>query len=147
MSGGLPPFTAVSTFCSVSSLLTYSDCTFCPGCCASYSETRWENVLASWPVPPSQIWIVLEEEADPDDDDPPPFASVPQPATASADAVSAAISPARAPRRCCLAMVMPHSARRCSLTAHLSSSIVQAYRVVLQDLARNWFIWNTIDRD
>src|SRR5580704_15523802 len=100
MSGGLPPFTAVSTFCSVSSLLTNSGCTFCPGCCASYSETRWENVLASWPVHPSQIWIVLEEpeEEDPDDDDPPPFASVPQPATASVLAASAASSPARAPR-------------------------------------------------
>ena len=31
MSGGLPPFTAVSTFCSVSSLLTNSVLTFCPG--------------------------------------------------------------------------------------------------------------------
>src|SRR5580693_2118736 len=111
MSGGLPPFTAVSTFCSVSSLLTYSDCTFCPGCCASYSETRWENVLASWPVQPSQIWIVLEEE-DPDDDDPPPLASVPQPATASDVAVSAVSTPTRAPRLF-LALVMSHSARRC----------------------------------
>ena len=47
MSGGLPPFTAVSTFCSVSSLLTNSVSTFCPGCCASYSETRCANALAS----------------------------------------------------------------------------------------------------
>ena len=38
MSGGLPPRTAVSTFCSVLSLLTYSVFTFWPGCVASYSE-------------------------------------------------------------------------------------------------------------
>ena len=47
MSGGLPPRTAVSTFCSVSSLLTNSGLTFWPGCCASYSATRCENALAS----------------------------------------------------------------------------------------------------
>jgi hypothetical protein len=47
MSGGLPPRTAVSTFCSVLSLLTNSGLTFWPGCCASYSATRCENALAS----------------------------------------------------------------------------------------------------
>ena len=47
MSGGLPPRTAVSTFCSVLSLLTYSVFTFWPGCCASYSETRCAKALAS----------------------------------------------------------------------------------------------------
>ena len=47
MSGGLPPRTAVSTFCSVSSLLTNRGLTFWPGCCASYSETRWAKALAS----------------------------------------------------------------------------------------------------
>ena len=102
MSGGLPPFTAVVTFCSVSSLLTKSDCTFCPGCCASYWETRWAHVLASWPVQPSQTWIVAGEDPDEDpdaDDDPPPLASVPQPATASPVAVSAVTSPVRALRR------------------------------------------------
>ena len=41
MSGMLPPRTAVSTFCSVSSLLTYRLLTFTPGCSASYSVTRW----------------------------------------------------------------------------------------------------------
>ncbi len=50
MSGGLPPRTAVSTFCSVLSLLTYRLLTFSPGCCVSYSVTRWVNVLASAPV-------------------------------------------------------------------------------------------------
>ena len=47
MSGGLPPRTAVSTFCSVSSLLTNRVLTFWPGCCASYSATRWAKALAS----------------------------------------------------------------------------------------------------
>src|SRR5437660_5947862 len=98
MSGGLPPFTAVVTFCSVSSLLTKSDCTFCPGCCAWYWETRWAHVLASWPVQPSQTWIVLDEDPDADVD-PPPLASEPQPATASDVAVSAVTSPVRAARR------------------------------------------------
>src|SRR5438105_4782274 len=111
MSGGLPPFTAVSTFCSASSLLTNSVCTFCPGCSASYWETSLAKVLASWPVQPSQTWIVLD--ADPVDDDPPPFASVPQPATASDVAVSAVSTPTRAPRLF-LALVMSHSARRCT---------------------------------
>src|SRR5579859_7993125 len=98
MSGGLPPFDAVSTFCSASSLLTKSVCTFCPGCCASYWETSLANVLASWPVQPSQTWIVLEEDPGADDDPPPP-ASEPQPATASDVAVSAVISPVKAARR------------------------------------------------
>src|ERR1700722_6923573 len=111
MSGGLPPFTAVSTFCSVSSLLTYRVLTFCPGCCASYSETRCANSLASVSVEPSQIGIVREEE-DPDGEGPPPFASEPQPAAASDVAVSAASTPTRAPRLF-LALVMSHSARRC----------------------------------
>ena len=136
MSGVLPPFTAVSTFCSVSSLLTYSDCTFCPGCSASYSETRWENVLASWPVQPSQIWIVLEEE-DPADDDLPPFASVPQPASASVRRRERGEQPCQGP-----ASMMPcdgHAALRSKMlsTAHQLSSIVQTYRVKMQDLARN----------
>ena len=47
MSGGLPPRTAVSTFCSVLSLLTYRVFTFWPGCVASYSETRCAKALAS----------------------------------------------------------------------------------------------------
>src|SRR5215469_9325104 len=104
MSGGLPPFDAVSTFCSASSLLTKSDCTFCPGCCASYLETRLAHVLASWPVQPSHTWIVAgaapDEVPDDDtDDDPPPFASEPQPAAASDVAVSTVSSPVRAARR------------------------------------------------
>ena len=44
MSGGLPPRTAVSTFCSVLSLFTYSVETFWP-VCFSYSATRWANAL------------------------------------------------------------------------------------------------------
>ena len=71
MSGGLPPRTAVSTFCSVLSLLTYSVSTFCPGCCASYWETSLAKDLASWPVHPSQTWIVLAEDPDADVDPPP----------------------------------------------------------------------------
>ena len=47
MSGGLPPRTAVSTFCSVLSLLTYRLFTFWPGCVASYWVTRCANALAS----------------------------------------------------------------------------------------------------
>ena len=50
MSGGLPPRTAVSTFCSVSSLLTYRLLTFWPGFCFWYSAIRWENALAS-------VWV------------------------------------------------------------------------------------------
>ncbi len=47
MSGGLPPRTAVSTFCSVLSLLTNSGLTFWPGCCRLVLGTRCENALAS----------------------------------------------------------------------------------------------------
>src|ERR1700744_1386604 len=57
MSGGLPPWTAVVTFCSELSLLTYRLLTFWPGFCFSYSEISLENALASGPVYPSQIWI------------------------------------------------------------------------------------------
>jgi hypothetical protein len=95
MSGVLPPRTAVSTFWSVSSLLTYRLSTFWPGCCAWYSDTRCEKVLASAPVKPSQIWIGPEPADDP------PLASVPQPDRATATAVSAVISPAVGPRRRC----------------------------------------------
>src|ERR1700753_2271216 len=57
MSGGLPPRTAVVTFCSVLSLLTYRLLTFSPGFCFSYWLTSLVKVLASVPVQPSQIWI------------------------------------------------------------------------------------------
>ncbi len=50
MSGVLPPRTAVSTFCRVSSLLTNSGSTFVPGFCCSYSETRCAKTFASVPV-------------------------------------------------------------------------------------------------
>src|ERR1700735_3546184 len=57
MSGGLPPRTAVVTFCSVSSLSTYRLLIFSPGFCFSYSLTSLVKVLASSPVQPSQTWI------------------------------------------------------------------------------------------
>src|ERR1700722_20564305 len=57
MSGGLPPRTAVVTFCSVSSLSTYRLLTLSPGFCCSYSLTSLVKVLASTPVQPSQTWI------------------------------------------------------------------------------------------
>ena len=50
MSGGLPPRTAVSTFCSVLSLLTYRLLTVVPGFCFWYTPTRWVNAFASAPV-------------------------------------------------------------------------------------------------
>src|ERR1700753_3895686 len=82
MSGGLPPRTAVVTFCSVLSLLTYRLLTFWPGFCFSYWLTSLVNVLASVPVQPSQIWIeaVLLLPPPP----PPLWLSVPQ-----ADSVTA----------------------------------------------------------
>ena len=57
MSGGLPPRTAVVTFCSVSSLSTYRLLILSPGFCFSYSLTSLVKVLASSPVQPSQTWI------------------------------------------------------------------------------------------
>ena len=48
-SGGLPPRTAVSTFCSVLSLFTYSVEIFWP-VCFSYCATRWANALPWAPV-------------------------------------------------------------------------------------------------
>jgi hypothetical protein len=71
MSGGLPPRTAVSTFCSVLSLLTYRLFTVMPGFCFWYSLTRWANAFAWAPVQPSQIEIVLPPLV-------PPVASDPQ---------------------------------------------------------------------
>jgi len=59
MSGGLPPRTAVSTFCSVLSLLTYRLLTVVPGFCFWYTLARWANVFASAPVHPSQIEMVV----------------------------------------------------------------------------------------
>src|ERR1700733_14654806 len=73
MSGGLPPRTAVSTFCSALSLLTYRLSTFTPGFCFSYCASRWENDLASAPVQPSQTWIVVPPPLPP-----PLWLSVPQ---------------------------------------------------------------------
>src|SRR6185437_5013569 len=137
MSGGLPPFTAVSTFCSASSLLTYRVCTFCPGCCASYSEIRCAKTFPSVAWYPSQIVIVADVPAlDP------LLASVPQPASAMVTAVAALTSPARAARRRCLAMVMPYSARDVPAAPRMSS-IVQPYLVDLQYLARKLEQWNT----
>src|SRR5947207_6722142 len=97
MSGGLPPRTAVSTFCSVLSLLTNRVLTLWPGCCASYSATRCAKALASGPVYPSHTWIGPDVAPAPD----PPLLSVPQP-TRTAVAVSAVSSPARGPRHRCL---------------------------------------------
>src|ERR1700761_4525937 len=57
MSGGLPPRTAVVTFCSVSSLSTYRLLILTPGFCFSYWSTSLVKVLASTPVQPSQTWI------------------------------------------------------------------------------------------
>ena len=50
MSGGLPPRTAVSTFCSELSLLTNRLLTVVPGCCLLYSLTRCANAFAS-------VWV------------------------------------------------------------------------------------------
>ena len=100
MSGGLPPRTAVSTFCSVLSLLTYRLLTFTPGFCFWYSVTRWANVLASAPVQPSQIGTV-------DPPPPPPLLlSVPHAASPSASAVSPTSGPARVARSRFLAMLL-----------------------------------------
>ncbi len=106
MSGGLPPRTAVSTFCSVSSLFTYSESTFWPGWACSYTETRCVNVLASAPVQPSQIWIVVPPLLDP------PLLSVPQPASTRTAATGTASRPANVTRqrwagRC---IAIPHPA-------------------------------------
>src|SRR5580693_7964940 len=102
MSGGLPPRTAVSTFCSVLSLLTYRLLTFCPGFSFWYWATRWVNVLASAPVQPSQI-----EMLDPPPPPPPPLLlSVPHAASPSASAVSPTSGPARVARSRFLAMLL-----------------------------------------
>src|ERR1035438_866851 len=100
MSGGLPPRTAVSTFCSVLSLLTNRLLTFTPGCWFWYSVTRCANVLASAPVPPSQIWTVVPP--------PPPLVlSVPHAASPRLSAASAATGAARVKRSPCF--VIAHS--------------------------------------
>src|ERR1700722_7572390 len=100
MSGGLPPRTAVSTFCSVLSLLTYRLLTFWPGFSFWYSATRWVNVLASAPVQPSQI--EMEDPPPP----PPLLLSVPHAASPSARAVSPTSGPARVARSRFLAMLL-----------------------------------------
>src|SRR6516225_9996076 len=84
MSGGLPPRTAVSTFCSVLSLLTYRLLTVVPGFCFWYTLTRWANALASAPVHPSQTEIVFPPP------DPPLLASDPQAARPRATTQDAA---------------------------------------------------------
>ena len=99
MSGGLPPRTAVSTFCSVLSLFTNRLLTFTPGCWFWYSVTRCANVLASAPVQPSQIWTVVPP--------PPPLVlSVPQAARPRAATVTAASEPASLIRSRCFAIVL-----------------------------------------
>ena len=100
MSGGLPPRTAVSTFCSVLSLLTYRLLTFWPGCWFWYSATRCVNVLASAPVQPSQIEMVVPPPP------PPLLLSVPHAASPSASAVSPTSGPARVARSRYLAMLL-----------------------------------------
>ena len=78
MSGGLPPRTAVSTFCSVSSLLTYRRLTFWPGCGCSYSATRCGEGLglgAGLALPDLDRSLLPL--------DPLPLLSVPQPASTS----------------------------------------------------------------
>src|ERR1700735_4553630 len=55
MSGRLPPRTAVSTFCSESSLFTYRLVTFSLGGFLFHTLSRCANVFASAPVEPSQI--------------------------------------------------------------------------------------------
>ena len=89
MSGGLPPRTAVSTFCSVLSLLTYRLLTVVPGFCFWYTLTRWANVFASAPVQPSQI----EMEVPPPD--PPLLASDPQAARPRATSEDASATPSQ----------------------------------------------------
>src|SRR5579875_3608664 len=85
MSGGLPPRTAVVTFCSVSSLSTYRLLTLSPGFCFSYWLTSLVKVLASTPVQPSQIWIEAVLLLPPP---PPLWLSVPQADSTSAAAPS-----------------------------------------------------------
>ena len=99
MSGGLPPRTAVSTFCSVLSLLTYRLLIFSPGCWFWYSVTRCANVLASAPVQPSQIWTVVPPPP------PPLLLSVPHAASPRLSAASAATGAARVIRSRCLTML------------------------------------------
>src|ERR1700722_430916 len=103
MSGGLPPRTAVSTFCSVLSLLTYRLLTFTPGCWFWYSAARCANVLASAPVQPSQIEMVAPPPPPPP---PPLLLSVPHAASPSARAVSPTSGPARVARSRFLAMLL-----------------------------------------
>ncbi len=104
MSGGLPPRTAVSTFCSVLSLLTYRLLTFSPGCWFWYSVTRCANALASGPVQPSQIWTVVAPP-------PPPLPlSVPQAASPRDSVASAASGAAMVTRSRCLA-ILPSTSR------------------------------------
>ncbi len=99
MSGGLPPRTAVSTFCSVLSLLTYRLLTFTPGFWLWYSVTRCANALASGPVQPSQIWTVVPPPP------PPLLLSVPQAASPRLSAAAAASGAARVTRSRCLTML------------------------------------------
>src|SRR5215472_5361114 len=89
MSGGLPPRTAVSTFCSVLSLLTYRLFTVVPGFCFWYTLIRWANAFASAPVQPSQI------EMDFPPPEPPLLASDPQAARPSAVTQHAAAIPSQ----------------------------------------------------
>src|ERR1700733_8288678 len=99
MSGGLPPRTAVSTFCSVLSLLTYRLLIFTPGCWFWYSVTRCANVLASAPVQPSQIWTLVPPPP------PPLLLSVPHAASPRLSAANAATGAARVIRSRCLTML------------------------------------------
>src|ERR1700761_731861 len=88
MSGGLPPRTAVVTFCRVLSLLTYRLLTFSPGFCFSYWLISLVKVLASTPVQPSQTWIEAVLSLAPPPPPPPLWLSVPQADSTSAAAPS-----------------------------------------------------------
>src|ERR1700751_4988710 len=107
MSGGLPPRTAVSTFCSVLSLFTYSEEIFWPGWASSYRETRCAKVLAAAPVQPSQIWMVVLPL------DPLLLLSVPQPASTTTVATGAQSRLARVKRqrRAGRNLAIPHPAQ------------------------------------
>src|ERR1700753_1640358 len=90
MSGGLPPRTAVVTFCRVLSLLTYSVLTLSPGLAFSYWLTSFAKVLGSVPVQPSQTWIEALLLVPPPPPPPPPplWLSVPQADSATAPTAS-----------------------------------------------------------
>src|ERR1700749_2232303 len=88
MSGGLPPRTAVVTFCRAFWLLTYSVLTLSPGLAFSYWLTSLAKVLASVPVQPSQTWIEALLLVPPPPPPPPLWLSVPQADSATAPTAS-----------------------------------------------------------